>query len=152
MVVLIGVIVAIMCVFLLRMYTLAAVSPDERAVADADSMTYQTTVEGARGCILDRNGNVLVSNRATYNIVIINYVLANTGAANENILKLLQMCEQLGIECQSHFPVTNTRPYEYDMQSLSTTWQTYFRQFLNNRDYDLDISASTLMRNLQRGV
>ena len=149
MVVLIGVIVAIMCVFLLRMYTLAAVSPDERAVADADSMTYQTTVEGARGCILDRNGNVLVSNRATYNIVIINYVLANTGAANENILKLLQMCEQLGIECQSHFPVTNTRPYEYDMQSLSTTWQTYFRQFLNNRDYDLDISASTLMRNLR---
>ena len=149
MVVLIGVIVAIMCVFLLRMYTLEAVSPDERAVADADSMTYQTTVEGARGCILDRNGNVLVSNRATYNIVIINYVLANTGAANENILKLLQMCEQLGIECQSHFPVTNTRPYEYDMQSLSTTWQTYFRQFLNNRDYDLDISASTLMRNLR---
>ena len=49
MVVLIGVIVAIMCVFLLRMYTLAAVSPDERAVADADSMTYQTTVEGAPG-------------------------------------------------------------------------------------------------------
>ena len=51
MVVLIGVIVSVMCVFLLRMYTLAAVSPDERAVADADSMTYQTTVEGARGCI-----------------------------------------------------------------------------------------------------
>ena len=149
MVVLIGVIVSVMCVFLLRLYTLAAVSPDERAVADADSMTYQTTVEGARGCILDRNGNVLVSNRATYNIVIINYVLANTGAPNENILKLLQMCQQLGIECQSHFPVTNTRPYEYDMQSLSTTWQTYFRQFLNNRDYDLDISASTLMRNLR---
>ena len=149
MVVLIGVILAIMCVFLLRMYTLAAVSPDERAVADADSMTYLTTVEGARGCILDRNGNVLVSNRATYNIVIVNFVLANTGAPNENILKLLQMCEQLGIECQSHFPVTDTRPYEYDMQSLSTTWQTYFRMFLNNRDYDLDISASTLMRNLR---
>ena len=119
MVVLIGVIVSVMCVFLLRMYTLAAVSPDERAVADADSMTYQTTVEGARGCILDRNGNVLVSNRATYNIVIINYVLANTGAPNENILKLLQMCQQLGIECQSHFPVTKTKPYEYDMQSLN---------------------------------
>ena len=149
MVVLIGVIVSVMCVFLLRMYTLAAVSPDERAVADADSMTYQTTVEGARGCILDRNGNVLVSNRATYNIVIINYVLANTGAPNENILKLLQMCQQLGIECQSHFPVTKTKPYEYDMQSLNTTWQNYFRMFLNNRDYDLDISASTLMRNLR---
>ena len=149
MVVLIAIILAIMCVFLLRMYSLAAVSPDEMAVADADSMTYWTTVEGARGCILDRNGNVLVSNRATYNIVIVNYVLANTGAPNENILKLLQLCQQLGIECQSHFPVTNTKPYEYDMQSLDSTWQNYFRMFLNNRDYDLDISASTLMRNLR---
>ena len=149
MIVFVGVIVAVMCAFLLRMYTLAAVSPDERAVADADSMSYMTTVEGARGCILDRNGNVLVSNRATYNIVIVNYVLANTGAPNENIQKLLQMCRQLGIECQSHFPVTDTRPYEYDMQSLNSTWQNYFRMFLNNRDYDLDISASTLMRNLR---
>ena len=149
MVVLIAIILVIMCVFLLRMYSLAAVSPDEMAVADADSMTYWTTVEGARGCILDRNGNVLVANRATYNIVIVNFVLANTGAPNENILKLLQLCQQLGIECQSHFPVTNTKPYEYDMQSLDSTWQNYFRMFLNNRDYDLDISASTLMRNLR---
>ena len=149
MVVLIAIIIAIMCVFLLRMYSLAAVSPDEMAVADADSMTYWTTVEGARGCILDRNGNVLVANRATYNIVIVNFVLANTGAPNENILKLLQLCQQLGIECQSHFPVTDTKPYEYDMQSLDSTWQNYFRMFLNNRDYDLDISASTLMRNLR---
>ena len=46
-------------------------------------------------------------------------------------------------------PVTNTKPYEYDMQSLDSTWQNYFRMFLNNRDYDLDISASTLMRNLR---
>ena len=35
------------------------------------------------------------------------------------------------------------------MQSLDSTWQNYFRMFLNNRDYDLDISASTLMRNLR---
>ena len=149
MVVLIAVIVAVMCVFLVRMYALAAVSPDERAVADADSMTYLTTVEGARGCILDRNGNVLVSNRATYNIVIVNFVLFNSPNPNENILKLLQICQSLGIECDSHFPVTDTRPYEYDMQSLSTTWQNYFRMFLNYKDYDLDISASTLMRNLR---
>ena len=49
MVVLIGVIVSVMCVFLLRMYTLAAVSPDERAVADADSMTYQNARKLALG-------------------------------------------------------------------------------------------------------
>mgnify|MGYP001053578769 CR=1 FL=1 len=150
MIVFIVIILAMIGVFSLRLYkTQAAVTEESLVAADADSMTYQSTVEAARGNILDRNGNVLVSNRATYNIVIINYVLANTGAPNENILKLLQMCQQLGIECQSHFPVTKTKPYEYDMQSLNTTWQNYFRMFLNNRDYDLDISASTLMRNLR---
>lgn len=149
MVSLIVIIVAIMCAFLLRMYSLAAVSPDERAVADADSMTYRTTVDGARGCILDRNGNVMVANRATYNIVIVNFVLFNSSEPNENIRRLIQMCQSLGIECQSHFPVTSTKPYEYDLQSLDSTWQNYFRMFLNSRDYDLDISASTLMRNLR---
>ena len=130
MIVFIVICLAMIGVFSLRLYKTQAVVTEESLVAaDADSMTYQTTVEGARGCILDRNGNVLVSNRATYNIVIINYVLANTGAPNENILKLLQMCQQLGIECQSHFPVTKTKPYEYDMQSLNTTWQNYFRMF-----------------------
>ena len=66
--------------------------------ADADSMTYRTTMEASRGNILDRNGNVLVSNRASYNLVIINFVLTNTGATNENLLKLLDLCDQRGIE------------------------------------------------------
>ena len=132
-----------------QLYHLQIARHQEMQTRALDQQTRQTVVSAFRGTIYDRNGNVLVSNRATYNIVIINYVLANTGAPNENILKLLQMCQQLGIECQSHFPVTKTKPYEYDMQSLNTTWQNYFRMFLNNRDYDLDISASTLMRNLR---
>ena len=104
MVVLIGVIVSVMCVFLLRMYTLAAVSPDERAVADADSMTYQTTGEGARGCILDRNGNVLVSNRASYNLVIINFVFYTAPAPNGTMMKDIPIWDELGNALESHFP------------------------------------------------
>ena len=148
MVVLIGVIVCVMCVFLLRMYTLAAVSPDERAVADADSMTYQTTVEGARGCILDRNGNVLVSNRASYNLVIVNFVFFNAPDPNGNLLKVLDLCDELGIQYESHFPVTPDRPYEYTDDNNSA-WQENFRKFLADRGYDLDISAPTLMKRLR---
>ena len=78
MIVFIVVILAMIGVFSLRLYkTQAAVTEESLVAADADSMTYQSTVEAARGNILDRNGNVLVSNRASYNLVIINFVFFN---------------------------------------------------------------------------
>ena len=68
MIVFIVIILAMIGVFSLRLYkTQAAVTEESLVAADADSMTYQSTVEAARGNILDRNGNVLVSNRASYN-------------------------------------------------------------------------------------
>lgn len=146
MIVFICFIVAMMAVFALRLYKLQTA---ELVTADADSMTYRTTMEASRGNILDRNGNVLVSNRASYNLVIINFVLTNTGATNENLLKLLDLCDQRGIEYESHFPVTMERPYTYQMDGISSTWQDYFRAFLRNREYDLDTTASTLMKKLR---
>ena len=69
MIVFICFIVAMMSVFALRLYKLqAAVSEEDLVAADADSITYRTTLEASRGNILDRNGNVLVSNRASYNL------------------------------------------------------------------------------------
>ena len=114
MIVFIVVILAMIGVFSLRLYkTQAAVTEDSLVAADADSMEYQSTVEAARGNILDRNGNVLVSNRASYNLVIINFVFFNAPDPNGNLLKVLNLCDELGIAYESHFPVTSDRPYEY---------------------------------------
>ena len=105
MIVFIIVILAMISVFSLRLYkTQAAVTEDSLVTADADSMTYQSTVEAARGNILDRNGNVLVSNRASYNLVIINFVFFNAPDPNGNLLKVLNLCDELGIAYESHFP------------------------------------------------
>ena len=93
---------------------------------------------------------MLIGNRASYNLIIINFALANSDDPNENLLDLLELCDELGIAYQSHFPVTQDRPYSYNMDALSQTWRSYFRAFLNNRDYDLDISASTLIKNLRQ--
>ena len=146
MIVFICFIVAMMAVFALRLYKLQTT---ELVAADADSMTYRTTMEASRGNILDRNGNVLISNRASYNLVIINFVLFNTDAPNENLLHVLELCDRLGIQYESHFPVTMERPYAYQMDTISSTWQDYFRAFLRDREYDLDTSASTLMKKLR---
>ena len=150
MIVFIIVILAMIGVFGLRLYkTQAAVSEETLVRADADSMVYQTTVEAARGNILDRNGNVLVGNRASYNLVIINFVFFNAPDPNGNLLKVLDLCDTLGIEYESHFPVTAERPYAYDMSGISSAWQGYFRKFLTSRSYDPDVSAPTLMKKLR---
>ena len=95
MIVFIVVILAMIAVFSLRLYkTQAAVTEESLVAADADSMTYQSTVEAARGNILDRNGNVLVSNRASYNLVIVNFVFFNAPDPNGNLLKVLDLCDR----------------------------------------------------------
>ena len=149
MIVFIVIILAMIGVFSLRLYkTQAAVTEESLVAADADSMTYQSTVEAARGNILDRNGNVLVSNRASYNLVIVNFVFFNAPDPNGNLLKVLDLCDELGIQYESHFPVTPDRPYEYTDDNNSA-WQENFRKFLADRGYDLDISAPTLMKRLR---
>ena len=136
MIVFIVVILAMIGVFSLRLYkTQAAVTEDSLVAADADSMEYQSTVEAARGNILDRNGNVLVSNRASYNLVIINFVFFNAPDPNGNLLKVLNLCDELGIAYESHFPVSAERPYTYT-DTDDTAWQGYFRSFLASRSYD----------------
>ena len=63
MIVFIVVILAMIGVFSLRLYkTQAAVTEDSLVAADADSMEYQSTVEAARGNILDRNGKNAAKN------------------------------------------------------------------------------------------
>ena len=120
MIVFIVIILAMIGVFSLRLYKTQAVVTEESLVAaDADSMTYQSTVEAARGNILDRNGNALVSNRASYNLVIVNFVFFNAPDPNGNLLKVLDLCDELGIQYESHFPVTPDRPYEYTDDNLS---------------------------------
>ncbi len=138
----------IMGLFTFRLYKLQS-TVDAEELMEADSLWYYTTVEAARGQILDRNGTVLGSNRASYNIVIISYVLFNGPTPNESLLELIQLCDALGIELESHFPVTETRPYAYTLDNYDENWQDYFRKFLRSNELDTDITAGSLMRVLR---
>ena len=108
-------------------------------------MTYHTRVTAARGEILDRNGNVLVGNRASYNLVIVREVLMSADAPNENLRRLVDLCSELGLEYTDHFPVTQEKPYAY-VDSGSSLWDGYFRTFLTERGWDTDVSAPQLIR------
>ena len=112
--------------------------------------TTITTVRAARGDILDRNGNVLVGNRASYDLVFNHYVIESSANTNESLYRLVQKCKELGVTYIDHFPVTATRPFEYTLGTYSTAWRNYFQNFMKDRDLDSDISAPLLIEKLRK--
>ena len=121
-----------------------------RANAGTGTYTYDTRVTAARGEILDRNGNVLVTNRASYNLIITGYALFNSESPNESLRQLVRLCRELETGYTDHLPVTKVKPYEYETAGYSDTWNSYFRSFLRQNDWDADVSAAQLIK-LMRG-
>ena len=103
-VLLIGIIVAL---FSLRVYKLQTAEDAQQP----DTLTYRTTVEAARGQVLDTNGTVMATNRASYDIIIISYVWLNSPSPNESLMELLDTCDELGLDIVHHLPISESRPY-----------------------------------------
>ena len=111
--------------------------------------TTLTTVRASRGDILDRKGNVLVGNRASYDLVFNHYVIKSATGRNDHLYRLVQKCKELGIEYLDHFPVTKERPFVYTLDDYNTAWRGYFQNFMLDRDLDSDISAPLLIEKLR---
>ena len=112
----------ILGLFGVRMYSVQ-LQGGGSVVADSDTYTTYYTVMAARGELLDRNGNVMVGNRDSYALVFNNFVLTNSDDPNGNLLRLVNMAHQLGVDYIENFPVTETRPYEYTLAEQSAAWQ-----------------------------
>lgn len=140
----------VLCFFSVQLYAMLVVDAAEKS----DNVTIYTTVtrvRAARGDILDINGKVLVSNRASYNLEFNHYVLLNSNDPNESLRRLTQLCQQLGIEYTDHFPVTKERPFTYTLSDYNSTWQGYFQAYLPTRgSLDSDITAPLLIKTLRK--
>ena len=143
-------VVAILSFFCFRLYSMQVTDSGYQA-GNVTTYTTRTRVRAARGDIVDTKGNVLVTNRVSYDLVFNHYVILSSGNPNERLLELALKCRDLGIEYYEHFPVTKQWPFEYTLQEYSTTWQGYFQAFLVNRgNLDSDITAQLLMQQLRK--
>ena len=68
--------------FIYKLYDLQIVETEGK-VNNVTAYTTWTRVKAARGDILDRNGNVLVGNRASYDLVINHYVMRSSPTPNQ---------------------------------------------------------------------
>lgn len=138
----------ILVLFAVKLFDLQIIETDGNTDNIAKYTTI-TTVRAARGDILDRNGNVLVGNRASYDLVFNHYVIKSYGQTNEALYTLVKKCQELNIEYNDHFPVSKTRPFEYTLNDFATSWQTHFQSFMVDRELDSDITAPLLIQKLR---
>lgn len=135
--------------FALKIYDLQVLDAEAKA-DNTKTFTTWTIVKAARGEITDRNGNKLVSNRASYDLVFNHYVILSAENTNEHLLNLVRLCREQGISYHDNFPVSKTTPFAYTLHEQTATWQGYFQAYLPEKGgLDSDISAPLLMKKLR---
>ncbi len=139
----------VLSLFAFRLYDLQIIETGGK-VDNVKFYTTETRVKAPRGEITDRNGNVLVSNRVSYDLVFNHYVICSAKGRNELLLELVQLCREMNIVYTDHFPVTAQAPFTYIFDTVGPTWQGYFQKYLPEKGgMDSDISAPLLLQKLR---
>jgi len=98
---------SILGIFVVQLFRIQLINRDEIA-ASKNVDVYTLKVEGARGEILDRNGNVLATNRQGNRIVFSAAhfpSLKNQSERNEIIISLIKLLESKGEEWNDNLPL-----------------------------------------------
>ena len=131
---------AVMAVYLGVLFNTQVNHYDEYYASSIRTIARPETVEAARGNITDRNGKVLVSSRSSYNLTFDASLLDEDEDANEAILRLLELCQERGINWVDALPITRSAPFAYTLDSLDSTACRRFLTYLK----DLDGAAEAL--------
>lgn len=140
---------AVVIFFGFKLYDLQVIQTGGKT-DNTTTFTVTTRVKATRGDILDTNGNVLVGNRASYDLIINHYVLLTADGTNDYLYKLVKRCQEAGVTYSEHFPISRERPFVYTLDQFNSAWQNNFQEYL---DYmgglDSDISAPLLIQRLR---
>lgn len=136
--------------FALKLYQVQIIETGGKADNTKTFTTY-TRVKAARGDILDCKGNVLVTNRASYDLVFNHYVILSASGTNNYLLELVHRCQEMDLAYIDHFPVSKELPFTYTLSDYNSTWQGYFQAYLPEvgGGLDSDMSAPLLMKRLR---
>jgi len=104
---------ACLAVFFYAMFDAQIIHGEEYRTASVRTNTSVETVEASRGMITDRNGKVLVSNRAVYTLTF-DPSLVDRDELNDQLLRLTDLLREQGVQWFDELPLTSAPPYVYD--------------------------------------
>ena len=114
---LIGVVLvlAILMTFLCsNLYSIQYINGADYANQSVARSYENQTVSASRGLLLDRNGQVLVSNEISYQVtLLLSYLGENEEERCANLLALIQVCREEGVTWADTLPITTTAPFSY---------------------------------------
>ena len=135
-----GVVFLCALVFVVTLFQAQIVKGDEYLAQSVRTNAKVETVKGTRGVITDRNGKVLVSNRAVYTLNF-DSSLVKSDELNDALLRLVQLMDEQGVTVKDTLPLSQKGPYAYDTSGGSVkTLAKYLvsLKWMNEGDVDED--------------
>lgn len=117
-----------------RLFQWQILEGEEFVQESVNDRTDVIELDAARGEIWDTNGNVLVGNRTTYNIVY-NALEMNYEERNATILKVLDLLAECGEEWRDRLPIVLTEDGEYEFAEDKEDDVASLKENLNLADY-----------------
>lgn len=145
--VMIVIIFAFIIIYCRALYDIQIVNGARFLEESENKITQTSSVLASRGEILDRNGNVLVSNRISYNIKLNTKLMSLKGSPNGIILKLIEICSENDVEHTDNLPIS-APPFTLN-KDLTTSYQR-FQKYVTAKEWDNDLSAEEYMKLLKK--
>lgn len=119
-------ILALLMTFLCsNLYSIQYVNGQDYANQSVARAYENQTVPASRGLILDRNGQVLVSNQISYRVTLSLSLMGETEEERcANLLSLIQVCREEGVTWADTLPITTTAPFSYTTEAPFYTVET----------------------------
>lgn len=120
-------------VLIIQLFNLQILHGTEYREQSNTRLTRESVLEAARGEILDRSGNVLVTSNQKFNLELYKSKI-DTVTLNNTILKIVNVLEKNNVEYIDSFPI-NVEPFEYKISDkILDNWK-------KNNNIDEDLSA-----------
>ena len=100
-------------VFVVTMFDAQILNGDDYLAKSVRTNAKPEMIKGTRGVITDRNGKVLVSNRAVYTLNF-DSSLVSADELNAALLRVIELMTAQGVEIKDTLPLSRNSPYAYD--------------------------------------
>ena len=104
------------------LYDLQINNGQEYARQAQNKIAEQETVEAVRGQILDRNGQVLVSNKVVYQVSLDTSLMKDD--RNRILLSLMEISREEGVEWTDNLPISKSAPFTFTTDTPYYTTST----------------------------
>lgn len=105
------ILIVVMCVIFWRLFDMQVINSEEYVEQSKKRISATMTQKAPRGEIMDRNGEILVSNREGYSVVLQKTMCSND-ELNEKMLKIVKVFEKYSNPYRDLLPISYY-PYEY---------------------------------------